>query len=435
MANAVTVLGSQGKTITLNYDTSSNVNLARELAGQITAGIQALRIVAVSDTTVPLPTMPHGVTGEYVQEYSGITMLPKGYAAYVTTAPTAVVFGSGDQNESILSGDTTNLTFIAASGSGTVAAGGGTDRIMIGAGNRGDWSLNTGNGNDVILALGSGNDTISAGGGHNAISLGTGSNLVVSTGDDTIVASGGTHLTGSGNDDRHGSGGDSDRDDIPSRPNTIDASGASSDIVYGGSSDLVFVGGFGGATIFGGSGSDTYFGGTGGSQAIHGGTSGNNFLFAGTGAATLFGGGNGDQLFAYGNQNQTLIAGFGQETLSAAFSSGNDLLIAGSGNVSLIGGSGADTFVGGSGHDTVFAANPGAALFEFIKGQAGGTELVENVFGAADVHIHLSGYAANEVTHALASQHAHDGGVILSLSDGTKVTFENVTRLTSSNFV
>ncbi len=409
MSTGVTVLGSQAQTITLNYDSSSNAALASQLAGLITDGIRALEIIPASDANGRPPQVPHGKTGEYVQRNSGTTVLPDRYTAYVTTAPNAVVFGSGEANESILSGETTNLTFFAVHGSGTVVAGGGTNRLVVAASDHGAWSLNTGNGNDVILALGSGDDTIAAGAGRNAISLGTGSNLVISTGDDTIT------FPGAGSD-------------------TIDATGAKSDVVFGGSGDLLFLGGSGGSTIFGGGGSDTYIGGAGGSQVIHGGSAGKNFLFAGDGAATLFGGGNGDKLFAFGSQDQTLIAGSGKETLSAAFSSGNDLLIAGSGNDSLVGGTGADTFVSGSGHDTVFATNPGAALFEFIKGEAGGTELVQNVFAAPDVHIHLSGYGVGEAAQALAGQHAVGGAVTISLTDGTKVTFQNISHLNSSNF-
>jgi Ca2+-binding RTX toxin-like protein len=449
MSTGVTVLGSQAQIVTLSYDSSSNAALATQLAGLITDGIRTLEIIPASDASGRLPPVPRGKTGEYTQLDSGTTILPRGYDAYVTTAPNAVAFGSGDANESILSGETTNLTFIAGDGSGTVVAGGGTNRLVIAASDRGAWSLNTGNGNDVILALGSGDDTIAAGAGRNAILLGTGSNLVMSVGDDTVTAgnSGGAATSGRGDEggDHRGirGGKDSGSDQSESKrqgmspgagADTIDATGAKSDVVFGGSGDLLFLGGSGGATIFGGSGSETYIGGAGGSQVVHGGSAGSNFLFAGDGAATLFGGGNGDNLFAFGDHDQTLIAGSGRETLSAAFSGGNDLLIAGSGNNSLVGGTGADTFVGGSGHDTVFATNPGASLFEFIKGQAGGTELVQDVFAATDVHIHLSGYGAGEAAHALTSQHAAGGGVTISLTDGTKVTFQNISHLNSSNF-
>jgi Ca2+-binding RTX toxin-like protein len=458
----VTVLGAHAQTITLGYDSSSNALIAQQLATLLNAGVQSGAIVPASSADGSPPPVPAGKSGEFVQQSSGLAVLPHGYKAFVTNAANALVFGSGDPNETILSGDTTDLTFFASAGSGTVAAGGGTNRLTIGATDTGAWALYTGNGNDIIQALGRGNDTIGAGAGHNAIQLGAGSNLVVSTGDDTIVAASGVDTTGSGHGqgsghDHHGhgrhdhdgggrhdhDGRDRDwRDDRHSSvgggtstgADTIDAIGAKSSVVYGNGSDLLFVGGAGGATIFGGSGSDTYYGGNGGSQEIHGGSGGNNYLFAGSGPATLFGGGNGDQLLAYGSAGQTLIGGAGQETLSAAFSSGRDLLIAGSGNQSLVGGTGADTFVGGAGHDTVFAANPGQSLFEFIKGQAGGTELVQNAYSAADIHIHLSGYGANEANHAVATQTTHGGAVTISLSDGTKVTFENITHLSSSNF-
>ena len=73
--------------------------------------------------------------------------------------------------------------------------------------------------------------------------------------------------------------------------------------------------------------------------------------------------------------------------------------------------------------------------FEFIKGQAGGTELIKGLFDAADVRIDLDGYSSKEVKAAIAGQTTSGGSVTLSLSDGTKVTFENIAALTSKNFV
>jgi Ca2+-binding RTX toxin-like protein len=167
---------------------------------------------------------------------------------------------------------------------------------------------------------------------------------------------------------------------------------------------------------------------------VHGGSDGNNFLFAGDGAATLFGGGSGDQLFAYGGHRQTLIAGAGNETLSGAFGWGNNKFVAGSGHDTMIGGSGHDTFVGGRGHADVLATNPGKDVFEFIKGEAGGKMVVDGITNAADVHIDLDGYGRREVQHALGSQTSNGSSVTVSLSDGTRITFDSITHLNVSNF-
>jgi Ca2+-binding RTX toxin-like protein len=407
---SVTIVGSNSQSISLTFDASANYALAQQLARQINSGVADGKIVTSTDSTQPLA---HGVTGAYLQTLPGFVSLPAGYlsdAVNIARFGPAVVFsGSGAAGQRILSDQHTDLIFIAPSGSGTVVAGGGNNQLRVGG--RGNWSLNTGGGNDIIAATGSGNNTIEAGGGNNAIYLGSGHDLVVSVGNDSIEA---------------GSGAE-----------TVDATRGGKEYVQGGASDLLFLGGTGGATIFGGSGSDTYFGSTArhvGEQLVAGGAAGNNLLWAGNGAATLTGGGNNDQLFAYGQTGQVLTAGAGNETLSAVFSGGNDSLRAGAGSDQLIAGSGADTFVGGKGADTI-SAGPGADVYAFIKGHAGGSELVQGIFDPSDIRISLQGYGPREVAEALASQHVSAGSVTIGLSDGTRITFQNVTALHTSNFV
>jgi Ca2+-binding RTX toxin-like protein len=269
----VTVAGANAQTVTLSFDTNANAVLAQQLAAAITAGVQAGTIQAAVDTDGPPPPLPPGKTGEFVQTQDGLTSLPPGYSAVVDTASNAVIFGSGDPNESVLIGPG-DPTFIATGvfGSGTVVAGGGDTNIIIQSSVTGGWSINTGNGSDNIFADGGGNDTINAGGGHNVIRLGSGSSIIQSTGADTVFA-------GSGNE-------------------TIAGFGSGSDVVFGGSGTLFFIGGAG-------------------PDVVHGGTGGNNFLFAGTGTATLFGGGNGDQLIAHGSAAQALHAGGATRRCSA----------------------------------------------------------------------------------------------------------------------
>jgi Ca2+-binding RTX toxin-like protein len=382
------VAGANSQNVTVPFDSNANIALARQLAAAITAGVQAGTIIPATDAFGPPPPLPSGTTGEFVQTQDGLTVLPSGYKAIVDIAKNAVIFGSGDANESALI--TGNATFIAtgAMGSGTIVGGGGDNRIIIPASVAGGWSINTGNGDDTVLALGSGNDTISAGGGHNAIMLGSGNNVVQSTGDDTVSA-------GSGHE-------------------TIAATGTSSDVIFGNSSALFFVATGGSATVFGGSGSDTFFGGT-GPDEVHGGTGGNNFLVAGTGAATLFGGGNGDQLFAAGSGAQALHAGAGNETLFGGFSSGNDTFFGGTGNASITGGSGTNLFV-------------------FADGEAGGNASIQGFASGRD-HVDLQGYGKNEVAKALKSQAVVGGTDTITLSDHTTISFANVSSLTVSDFI
>lgn len=410
MVSSVTIQGSTRTPFTIGFDSTTNFALAEQIAAQLNAAIARGALVTAFDTNGTPPAPLPGANGAYVQTTDGLVVLPRGYTTdLVTKTGSAVVFGSGVANETILSDSQTDLTFLASSGSGTVMAGGGSNRLLVSG--PGNWSLYTGNGNDIIADLGTGNTTIGGGGGHTAILLGAGNDLVISTGDDTITG-------GSGS-------------------TTIDATGAHSDFVQGHAANLLFIGGAGPVTILGGTGSDTYFGaayGPTGKQLIAGGSAGNNFLFAGDGAATLIGGGKGDQLFAYGTSSQILIAGAGNETLSAAFSNGNDTLTAGSGKDLLITGGGADTVIGGSGHTTVTAGS-GTQVFEFMNHQAGGNELIQGLLDPTAIQIDLLGYGAGAIDAALASQTVKHGSVTIGLTDGTKVTFQDITSLSRSNFI
>ena len=293
---AVTVAGAHSQTVTLTFDTKANAILAQQLANAITAGVQGGTIIPAVDTNGPPPPLHPGRTGEFVQTLNGLTIMPSGYKAFVDTAQESVVFGSGGNGESVLS-STGDLKFFATGGSGTVVTGGGDNLIVVPSTDRGAWSINTGNGNDVIMAVGGGNDTIDAGGGRNAITLGSGNDILQSTGDDTVNA-------GAGHE-------------------TIGVIGTHNDLIRGNSSELFFVAGSGSATVFGGTGSDTFFGGK-GTAEVHGGTGGDNLLIAGAGNATLFGGGNGDQLFG-GLGNDTFVASTGTATITAG--SGTNLFV------------------------------------------------------------------------------------------------------------
>jgi Ca2+-binding RTX toxin-like protein len=399
----VTVAGTQGQVVSLTYDSAANAALAQKLAAAITFGLQAGTVVPAVDTDGPPPPVPAGKTGEWVQTQDGTAILPAGYKAVVDTAQDAIIFGSGDTGESVLS-STGDLNFFASKGSGTVAAGGGDNRIVLLSSDTGSWSINTGNGDDDVLAGGTGNDTVNAGGGENSITLGTGHDIVLSTGDDTVIA-------GSGEE-------------------TIAATGKHRDLVYGNSSKLFFVTTEGSATIFGGTGSDTFFGGK-GTDLVYGGTGGNNFLVAGTGHATLFGAGNGDQLFGMGNKAQALHAGAGNETLFGG--AGADTFYGGSGSSQIFGGFGADTFVAGTGGATI-TAGLSSNLFAFYNGQAGGTESISGFVSGRDL-IDLQGYGTNEVTKALKSQQLTPGGDVITLSDHTTITFAGIGSLSASDFV
>ena len=56
------------------------------------------------------------------------------------------------------------------------------------------------------------------------------------------------------------------------------------------------------------------------------------------------------------------------------------------------------------------------------------------VFEKPEVNIKLSGYGANEAANAVAGQISTPNSVTITLSDNTKVTFQNITHLTTGNF-
>jgi Ca2+-binding RTX toxin-like protein len=406
----VTVMGAHGSTISLSFDSSQNANLAQKIAAAISSGVSGGTILPADSKDGPPPPLPTGVVGEYVASTNVATALPQGYSNVVNAA-NAVIIGSGDTNESILSSGTGQLNFLAPAGSGTVVAGGGNNQIVTSGADKGAWLINTGNGNDTVRALGGGDDTVGAGGGSNFIQLGGGSDVVYSQGADTIFANSGSAKIVA--DTTNGSN--------------------PTDVIYGNSSHLFLIAA-GGATVFGGSGSDTVFGGT-GSDLLFGGTAGNNFLQAGSGPATLFGGGDGDQLYAGGNAAQELHAGTGNVTLFGGFAAGNDSFYGGSGNNQIFGGQGQNTFVLGTGSATI-SASTGAMdnVFEAIHGQAGGQDLVQGLTDASQVDINLNGYAPDEAATALAGQTTDGSSVTVTLSDNTRITFTNITHLTSGNF-
>jgi Ca2+-binding RTX toxin-like protein len=200
----------------------------------------------------------------------------------------------------------------------------------------------------------------------------------------------------------------------PVTPRFVGVTGHHSDVISADNSQLLFVNGLAASTVFGGGASVTVLGGVGGGE-FHGGTAGHNRIYAGLGAATLFGGGDDDMLYAGGRNQQALHAGAGNETLSGSLASG------------------ADTFFGGSGNTTV-TLGLGQDVLAFVKGNAGGTDLVTNFTSGADM-ISLKGYGPNEVQEVVANQTYVGGTATINLNDGTAVTFANLAhKLTSSDF-
>ncbi|MGC1298175.1 MAG: hypothetical protein WA869_24360, partial [Alloacidobacterium sp.] len=166
--------------------------------------------------------------------------------------------------------------------------------------------------------------------------------------------------------------------------------------------------------------------------------------FLNTGAGIGFVDNNGVlNLVGSGSGNQ-LIVGSGSETINAAASTGYNTFFAGSGNSSLVGGSGADAPVNfPSDLANIFTANlfeAGSGLttmvggtdkdwFEFTAGHAGGSDLIRN-WSSAD-QLDFFGYGARPI----ASQAANGGSTSMTLTDGTRITFDGIANVNPAQIV
>lgn len=137
-----------------------------------------------------------------------------------------------------------------------------------------------------------------------------------------------------------------------------------------------------------------------------------------------------------GNQ---LIAGPGNVTLNGANASGNNFFQAGAGVSSadsIVAGSGNNTLVGGPGTDTLVGGT-GANLFEVEKNFAGGgTEFLVN-WNSKDTLL-LAGYGAATSAGGLPAGTTVSvvaGSEVLTLADGTKITFAGVSSVSNLHII
>ncbi|MBN8874519.1 MAG: hypothetical protein J0H67_16910 [Rhodospirillales bacterium] len=194
MVSTVTVLGAHSSVETLNFDLEAHAQLARVLAAAVTNAVKGGELHPASSQDGPPPLLRPRQHGEFVQNTDGFTWLPRGYDAVVNVASNATIVGSGARDETVLSSNG-NMTYLDLHGSGTIDAGGGDNRLLLGSSAHRSWLVETGNGDDTIVALGNGHNSIDAGGGHNLILLGGGSDIVTVGGHDTIFATPNAHVT------------------------------------------------------------------------------------------------------------------------------------------------------------------------------------------------------------------------------------------------
>ena len=282
---------------------------------------------------------------------------------------------------------------------------------VITATGTGQSQIAAGSGKDTVTVR-NGHDQVVTGHGANTVYLETGSNFLISQGDDRIYIGAGTDTIG------------------VSGHTVMFNSRATLDIALERDARLELHTGIGSVDVNGNFGGGTFSGGTGG----------NNLLVAGTEDTTLYAGGDGDRLFASGGIGTTMNGWGGNETMSGTYGQGANIFNFNGANVTANSGQGQSTFNVGSGNNVVDSSF-GISLFNFTNGDVGGATYIggfsaaaNNSGGANANHVHLAGYASDEMGHALSTATLFQGSETLHLRDGSTIIFGGVTGLTGSSF-
>ena len=265
---------------------------------------------------------------------------------------------------------------------------------IFGSGGEGE-SVLSGAGNLTFIATGGSGTVVASSGskGHQANEDRSGDDA--RSGGNTIIIPKGDNgnwliETGSGNDTISARGGGND---------TIGAGAGHNLIRLGSGDDLIQSSGY--DTIYAGTGAETV-------QATHG---SHVVIFAGSSQLTYVG----------GSGSATIVGSKGQEELS-----GNATLFGGgdSGHNRFVAAHGAATMTAGSSSDT----------FVFSKGSAGGDDVIQHFRQGMD-KVDLQGYGGKAVADAIQSQtHPTASSSNLTLSDGTKISFSDVTNIKTTDF-
>lgn len=454
MATTTVPGGPGGTPLTFTFGGTAGLTVAQQIANALGAASKAGTLTqttvsaSTGSITIPVTTVAGGV---------GVSDL----IIESTSGPTTV------NGASTVPGTTYIVTNYSTTPS-TIAAG---PNVELFTGTVGGVFSAIGTGAE-IGALG-GNNTITASGPGETIGGGAGSNLLIATGGDTVVSGGADtiSLSGSGNlvieaepsvtgavfiTESSTSANDTIVGGV--NPTTVTASGTSTVVgsgiqIYAGSGSLTFVGGgTETASILGGTGSESLTAGPGGIVfGANGETSAT--VNSGTGGATIFGA-PGTSVNLTGSTGYLpasspggphspdyLIAASGNETLNASTSSSGNFFAMGSGgttsNADMIGGSGNDTMLAGAGAGSVTMTGGagGSDVFAFFKQVAGGAKDFVTDFNSND-KVFIEGYSnTSTVTGApitaatvlAGATTATGGGMMLTLSDGTTVTFSNLT--------
>ncbi len=112
-----------------------------------------------------------------------------------------------------------------------------------------------------------------------------------------------------------------------------------------------------------------------------------------------------------------VVASTSRSTINTG--NGASLIFANAGTTSVAGGTGSLQVLLGAGSTTV-TEGAGAAMFDVVKGAAGGMDVI-NGFKTGTDQVHLSGYAAGDVQITSSG-----GSTLVSLADGTRIDLVGV---------
>jgi hypothetical protein len=333
------------------------------------------------------------------------------------SAPGAVtVFGNGNDNQSIVSGQYTRFTFFTNGGSGTVNSGGGHNFFGTPTqASNSAWYFNATTGQNTVQAD-SGNNTISMGNGNNLIGVGGGTDSIISSGSDTILITGGAATI----------------DVVPGGSDVVSASAPGSLYFVSESASP--------STVWGNNTSGDFIsGGTapGGGGIFSGGSGGNNTLVSGFGRSTLVGGGNNDQLSLQGTGSDVAIAGPGNETVDASNFMGQDTIFtnmgtsvpAGGNNEVINGSSGSDTFWTNGNVNASITGNGGPFAQDAynVVNNLGPQDITVTDWNSGDTLAFYNYGNGSGVTWGAVA-----GGFQTTLSDGSKITLLTTSSLDQS---
>jgi Ca2+-binding RTX toxin-like protein len=187
----------------------------------------------------------------------------------------------------------------------------------------------------------------------------------------------------------------------------------------GGAAPLHFVGGAGAVSVVGGTGNTTMYGATSDANSVLIGGSGNNTLVGGMGASTLVGGAGNALEFTSGAGPALLVGAAGTSAINGTGGSGAETVLVVGGKTVVALNAAADTVVGGAGASTV-VGGAGTDVYGFIKGHAGGTELIGSLKSTDSIV--FGGYGSTPIV----SEAIQNGSDVIALNDGTVVTFEGI---------